>query len=102
MYSHEPRKVRHIAVNMNIELNAHFVKWSSLVLMQYSTPLNKPCAPKSHRAIDSWRFSGHEEETSFGFQNCIILLRRLPFRSFSFFSGKVGARCSIDNLLFSP
>jgi hypothetical protein len=27
-YSHEPRKVRHISVNMNFELEAHFVKWS--------------------------------------------------------------------------
>jgi hypothetical protein len=27
-YSHEPRKGRHISVNMNFELEAHFVKWS--------------------------------------------------------------------------
>ena len=49
MYSHEPRKVRHISV-MNIELEAHFVKWSSPIIMQCYTPLNKPYAPKSHRA----------------------------------------------------
>jgi hypothetical protein len=39
-----------ISVNMNIELEAHFVKWSSLIIMQCDTPLNKLYAPKSHRA----------------------------------------------------
>jgi hypothetical protein len=27
-YSHEPHKVRHISININFKLEAHFVKWS--------------------------------------------------------------------------
>jgi hypothetical protein len=41
---------------------------------------------------------------SFGFQNCIIRLMRLPLLDFSFLSPSLvlGARDSIDSLLFSP